>query len=73
MVKHLKKKIKEQGKKQVEPLTPITQKLRIKEAKNELIKIKDIERTVDKEKLYYKTITYAIIFRVFEQKALLHK
>ena len=70
------KAIKEQGKKQVEALKPITQKLTIKdtipektlseEAKNELNKIKEIERTVDREKVYFKTNTTHIILRLFE-------
>ena len=70
------KAIKEQGKKQVEALKPITQILTIKdtipektlseEAKNELNKIKEIERTVDREKVYFKTNTTHIILRLFE-------
>ena len=69
------KTIEEQGKKQVEVLKSITQKLTIKdaipentlneEAKNELNKIKEIERTVDREKLYYKTIKYTYNFQNF--------
>ena len=67
-----------QGKKQVEAvevLKPITQKLRIKdvipentlseEAKNELNKIKDIEKTVNREELYYKTNKYVYNFPIF--------
>ena len=63
--------IEEQGKKQVEALEvlkPNTQKLTIKdaipenklteEAKNELNKIKEIEKTIDRENLYYKTNKY---------------
>ena len=66
-----------QGKKQaeaVEVLKPITQKLRIKdaipentlseEAKNELNKIKDIEKMVNREELY-KTNKYAYNFPIF--------
>ena len=62
------KTIAEQGKKQVEALEvlkPNTQKLTIKhaipentltaEAKNELNKIKEIQKTVDREHLVYKT------------------
>ena len=62
------KTIAEQGKKQVEALgvlKPNTQKLTIKhaipentltaEVKNELNKIKEIEKTVDRENLVYKT------------------
>ena len=57
-------------------MKPITQKLRIKdaipentlseEAKNELNKIKDIEKTVNREELYYKTNKYAYNFPIFE-------
>ena len=53
----------------LEVLKPITQKLTIKdtiqenklskEAKNELNKIKEIEKTVGREKLYYRTNEYA--------------
>ena len=54
-------------------LKPITQKLTIKdaipenalseEAKNKLNKIKEIEKTVDREKLYYKTNKYTYKFQ----------
>ena len=54
-----------QWKKQVEDFKPITQKLTIKDAirknalskkaKNELNKIKEIEKTVTRENLYYRT------------------
>ena len=69
------KTIEEQGKKQVEALKPITQKLTIKdaipentlseEAKNELNKIKEIERKVDREKLYFKMNKYTYNFQSF--------
>ena len=72
------KTIEEQEKKQVdalEVLKPITQKLTIKdaipenklpeEAKNELNKIKEIEKTVDRENLYYKTNKYTYNFQNF--------
>ena len=72
------KTIEEQGKKQVEALEvlkPITQKLTIKdaipentlreEAKNELNKIKEIEKTIDRENLYYKTNKYTYNFQNF--------
>ena len=72
------KTIEEQGKRQVEPLEvlkPITQKLTIKdaipentlseEAKNELHKIKEIEKTIDRENLYYKTNKYTYNFQNF--------
>ena len=55
------KTIEEQGKKQVEALKPITQKLTIKDAvpedtllseegKNEIYKIKEVEKSVGREK-----------------------
>ena len=72
------KTIEEQGKKQVEALKvskPNTQKLTTKnvipentlseEAKNELNKIKEIEKTVDREKLYYITNEYTYNFQIF--------
>ena len=74
------KTIKEQGTKQVEALEvlkPIKQKLAFKdaipvnalskEAKNELNKIKEIEKTVDRENYIIKRINIHIIFRIFEQ------
>ena len=73
------KTIEEQGKKQVEALEvlkPITQILTIKdaipentlseEAKNELNKIKEIEKTVDRENLYYQTNKYTYNFQNFQ-------
>ena len=72
------KTIEEQVKKQIEALKvlkPIAQKLTIKdvipenaiseEAKNELNKIKEIEKTVDKENLYYRTNKYTFNFQNF--------
>ena len=66
------KTIEEQGKKQVETLKQITQKLTIKDeipenalgekAKDEL---KKIEKKVDREKLYYKTNKYTYNFQNF--------
>ena len=65
----------DQGKKQVdalEALKPNTQELAIKnmipedilndEAKNELNKIKEIEKTVDREKLIYRESEYTYSF-----------
>ena len=70
--------IEERRKKQVEALEvlqPITQKLKIKyaisentlseEAKNELNKIREIEKTVDRENLYYKVNKYTFNFHNF--------
>ena len=78
MGKPFEKQIKitdDQGKKQVdalEPLKPNTQELAIKnmipedilndEAKNELNKIKEIEKTVDREKLIYRESEYTYSF-----------
>ena len=73
------KTVEEQGKKQVEALEvlkPVTQKLTIKdaipkntlseEAKNELNKIKEIAKMI--EKIYIiKRINMHTIFRIFEQ------
>ena len=69
------KTIEEQGKKQGEALKPTTQKLTIKdaipekilneEAKNELNKIKEIEKTVDRENLYYRINKYKHNFQNF--------
>ena len=74
------KTIEKQGKKQVEAseiLKFINQKLIIKDAipentlteetKNEFNKIKEIEKTVNGENLYYKTINIQIISIFFEQ------
>ena len=71
--------MKSREKKQVEAsevLKPITQKLTIKdaipentlteEAKNELNKIKEIEKSVDRENLYYKTNKYTYNFQNFQ-------
>ena len=72
------KTIEEQGKKQVEALEVLkrnTQKLTIKdvipentlseETKNELNKIKEIEKTVYRENLVYTTNEYAYNFKTF--------
>ena len=67
------KAIEKQGKKQVEALEFLklnTQKLKIKdvipeEAKNELNKIKEIEETVDRENLVYRTNKYTYRFKDF--------
>ena len=72
------KTIEEQGKRQVEALEvliPNTQKLSMKdaipenklteEAKNELNKIKEIEKAVDRENLYYKRNKYTYNFQNF--------
>ena len=72
------KTIEEHGKKQVEALEilkPITQKLIIKdvipentlteEAKNELKKIKEMEKKVDRENLAYRTNEYTYSFKTF--------
>ena len=69
------KSIAEQGTKKIETLNildPNIQKLAIKdaipentlskEAKNELNKIKEIEKTVDRENLYYRTNEYTYNF-----------
>ena len=67
--------IEEQGKNKLKVLRPITQKLIIKEAipentlteeaKIELNKIKEIEKMVDRENLYYKKNKYAYNFQSF--------
>ena len=67
--------MEEQGKKQVEALKPIALKLTIKNAipentlseaaKNELNKIKEIERTVDREKLHYRKNKHTYKFHNF--------
>ena len=72
------KTIEEQGKKQIEALEvlkPNNQKLSFKdlipentfseEAKNELNKIKEIEKTVDRAKLVYRTNEYTYSFKNF--------
>ena len=72
------KTIEEQGKKQfeaLEVLKPFTQKLTIKDsipentlskdAKNERYEIKEIEKTVDRENVYYKTNEYTYKFQNF--------
>ena len=73
------KTIEEQGKNEVEALEvlkPNTQKLIIQDAipentlsegaKNELNKIKEIEKTVDRENLYYKTNEHTYNFQNFQ-------
>ena len=70
-----KKIIEEQGKNKLKVLRPITQKLIIKEAipentlteeaKIELNKIKEIEKMVDRENLYYKKNKYTYNFQSF--------
>ena len=37
------------------------------EAKKELDKIKEIEKTIDREKLVYRASEYNIILKIFEQ------
>ena len=69
------KTIEEQGKKLIKSLKPITQKLTIKDAipenilrkevQNELNKIKEIEKTVDRENLCYKANEYTYNFQNF--------
>ena len=71
------KTIEEQGKKQVEALKPITQKLTIKDAvpedtilseegMNEIDKIKKVEKSVGREKLRYSTSKYTYNYKNFQ-------
>ena len=73
------KTIEDQGKKQVEALNTLksNDKLTIEdvipksalnndEAKKELDKIKEIEKTVDREKLFYKTNKYTYSFKNYQ-------
>ena len=71
------KTIEDQGEKQVKAIKNDTKEVTIKnvipenilndEAKIEIDKIKEIEKTVDREKLVYRASEYTYNFKIFEQ------